>query len=158
MDIQEDQFFMQAALAQAALAAQQDEVPVGAVIVGPDGTLIATAYNQTEQLHTQAAHAEMLALAAAGNARGDWRLDDCWIYVTLEPCAMCMHAIALSRIAGVVYGAASPLYGYQLDKYGRFSLYQWPMIIKVGVCADEAAQILKVFFKKRRKRGKGDQS
>ena len=153
-----DQYFMHEALEQAKLAAYQDEVPIGAIIIGPDGTIIARAYNRVEQEHSQMAHAEILALMQAGKALSNWRLEDCWIYVTLEPCAMCMQAITLSRMAGVVYGAESPLYGYQLDKYGRSGIYQWPMPIKAGVCAVQAAQLLKDFFKKRRERGKGDRS
>lgn len=154
----QDQHYMQEALEQAKIAAQEDEVPIGAIIVAPDGSIIARAYNKTEQAHSQVAHAEMLAIDQAGKVLGNWRLEDCWIYVTLEPCDMCMHALALSRIGGVVYGAASPLFGYQLDKYRRSGIYQWPMPIKAGVCATEAAQTLKDFFKKRRARGKGDRS
>ncbi len=147
---EQDQAYMQQALAQASVAADQNEVPIGAIIVAPNGIVIAATHNKTEQQQTQTAHAELLAIAQAGQALGNWRLEGCWVYVTLEPCAMCMHALVLGRIAGVVYGAESPLFGYQLDKYGSFGLYQWPMPIKKGVGADEAAALLQNFFKKRR--------
>lgn len=146
--------FMRAALEQAQLAFDHDEVPVGAVIVAPDGSIIARACNATESTHTQTAHAEMRAIAQAGQARGDWRLQDCWLYVTLEPCAMCMNAIILSRLAGVVYGAASPLFGYlKVDKEGSSWLYKRDALtILDRICEQESQQLLKQFFKKKRVR------
>ena len=123
-DHQKHSLFMQQALRQARRAYALDEVPVGAVVVDASGTIIARAYNQAERRHTQTAHAELQALAKAGKKTGDWRLQGCWIYVTLEPCAMCYHAILLSRLQGLVYGAASPLFGYRLDKAGTVSLYK----------------------------------
>ncbi len=98
---------------------------VGAVIVDSSGKIIARAHNQVESKDTQTAHAELRALAKAGKKMGDWRLLDCWLYVTLEPCAMCMQAIKLHRLAGVVYGADSPLFGYQLDKNQIDSVYKY---------------------------------
>ncbi len=145
-----DPQFMRHALEQAKIAAKQGEVPIGAVIVAPDGAIIAATYNKTEQAQSQTAHAELLAIAQAGKKLQNWRLTDCWIYVTLEPCAMCMHALILSRIAGVVYGADSPLFGHTLEKYHEFKVYNVPMPIKAGVLANEAAQLLKDFFEKRR--------
>lgn len=155
-----EQQFMVHALEQAKLAAKLGEVPIGAVIIAPDGSIIAKAYNKTEQMHSQTAHAELLAIAQAGKKLQNWRLSDCWIYVTLEPCAMCMHALILSRIAGVVYGADSPLFGYTLEKHHEFKVYQIPMPIRAGVLANEAAQLLKDFFEKRREHSgeKGDGS
>ena len=148
---QRDTFFMQEALAQAQQAFDADEVPVGTVIVDKDGSIIARAYNQVENLDTQCAHAELQALAQAGKAQGDWRLLDCWLYVTLEPCAMCMHAIKLHRLAGVVYGADSPLFGYQLDKKEFDSLYKNDTLqIISGLMSTQAAQLLKHFFKLKR--------
>lgn len=124
------------------------------VIVAPDGKVLAQAYNATESSHTQTAHAEMLAIAQAGKVLGDWRLQDCWLYVTLEPCAMCMNAILISRLAGLVYGAPSPLFGYlKVDKEGSSWLYKRDALTIVdGICEQEAQQLLKQFFKKKRVR------
>jgi tRNA(adenine34) deaminase len=147
-----DQFFMAQALKQARLALKYNEVPVGAVIVSPEGEIIGRGYNQTEKRSSQAFHAEMLAVASAGRHIGDWRLCDCWIYVTLEPCSMCMSLIRLSRCAGLVYGAASPLFGYQVvDKDGSFSVYKENVVESVaGLYAEESAALLKGFFRARR--------
>lgn len=116
--------------------------------------MLAQAYNATESSHTQTAHAEMLAIAQAGKVLGDWRLQDCWLYVTLEPCAMCMNAILISRLAGLVYGAPSPLFGYlKVDKEGSSWLYKRDALTIVdGICEQEAQQLLKQFFKKKRVR------
>jgi tRNA(Arg) A34 adenosine deaminase TadA len=113
-----DIIFMDAALEQAEIAAEQSEVPVGAVVIDEKGAIIARAYNQVEHTGTQRAHAEMLALEQAALSRGNWRLSGCWLYVTLEPCTMCMGLARLSRVAGVVYGARSPLMGYSLHEPG----------------------------------------
>ena len=98
---------MQHALQQAQAAAAQDEVPVGAIIVH-NHQIIAAAHNQREQLHDPTAHAEMIAITQAAEALGDWRLENCTLYVTLEPCCMCAGAIVQSRIPWVVYGASDP--------------------------------------------------
>ncbi len=138
------------ALKQAQKAFDQDEVPVGCVIVSND-KIIARAYNKTEQKDTQCAHAELLALQKAGKKIENWRLLNCWLYVTLQPCAMCMHAIRLHRLAGVVYGADSPLFGYQLDNKAFDSLYKYDTLEVIsGVLQKESGNILKQFFKKRR--------
>lgn len=147
--IQDHDHFMRRALKQAHQAVAHEEVPVGAVIVDPQGTIIARAYNQVETKQTQVAHAELLALAKAGKKYG-WRLEGCWMYVTLEPCSMCMHALYLSRLSGVVFGASSPIFGFRLDKRRNYSVYKMPMKIVGGVCADQAADLLKRFFKERR--------
>lgn len=146
--------YMQHALAQAQLAFDKDEVPIGAVIVTADSRIVAHAYNQSESTHTQTAHAELLAIAQAGQALGDWRLEGCWLYVTLEPCAMCMNAILLSRLAGLVYGASSPLFGYlKVDKEGSSWLYKRDALtILAGIGENEARQLLQQFFKKKRVR------
>jgi tRNA(adenine34) deaminase len=142
--------FMQQALKMARKAFERDEVPVGCVIVHND-TVIARAYNQVEHKDTQCAHAELVALQRAGKKLGDWRLLECEIYVTLEPCAMCMHAIRLHRLAGVIYGASSPVFGYQLDKQEFDSLYKDDAIrIVSGIMQDESAQLLKQFFTSKR--------
>src|SRR6478672_6713576 len=103
IDLQSDQYFMGEALRQAARAYEAEEVPVGAVIVR-EGRIIARAYNQVELLKDATAHAEMLALTQAEQAIGDWRLNDCTLYVTKEPCPMCAGAIVHCRIGRVVFG------------------------------------------------------
>ncbi|CAN5210135.1 tRNA adenosine(34) deaminase TadA [soil metagenome] len=143
---------MKLALAQAQCAFDADEVPVGAIIINKEGAIIAQAYNSVEQTHSQTAHAEMLAIAQAGSALGDWRLEECWLYVTLEPCAMCMNAIIISRLAGVVYGASSPLFGYlKVDKEGSSWLYKRDALtILSGIGEQESRQLLQQFFKQKR--------
>lgn len=148
---EQDQKFMAAALARAREAGMYDEVPIGAVVVNPDGIIMGSGYNATEQLHTQSAHAEIRALTAAGEALADWRLTNCWLYVTLEPCFMCMGLVYLSRLAGVVYGAQSPLFGGQLDSSRMVSVYKVDTLVVIsGVCQQEASDMLKAFFKKKR--------
>lgn len=147
-----DIFFMQQAIKEAHHALQHNEVPIGAIIVSADGFIIARASNAVEQQKTQSAHAELLAINQAGRSMNDWRLSDCWLYVTLEPCSMCMNIIAMSRLAGVVFGAASPLFGYRLDNAQSDQVYKKAMVfVKEGVCADESAQLLKQFFNQKRK-------
>lgn len=108
--IHEHEIFMRAALDEAHLALEQDEVPVGAVVVFEE-RIIGRGHNQKEQLRDPTAHAEMLAITAASIAMGDWRLTDCTLYVTLEPCPMCAGAIVLSRMKCVVYGTDDPKFG-----------------------------------------------
>jgi tRNA(adenine34) deaminase len=147
-----DQFFMKQALTQAHKAFRLDEVPVGAVVVSPEGKIVGRGHNQVEMRHTQAAHAEVRALAQAGRRLGNWRLEEHWLYVTLEPCAMCMNLAILSRLKGIVFGADSPLFGYRLDKHDPVQLYNYDAICMVkGVMSHEAAQVLKQFFKDKRK-------
>ncbi|HEV2916400.1 MAG TPA: nucleoside deaminase [Candidatus Babeliales bacterium] len=148
---QRDLFYMDNALKQAQYAAEAQEIPIGAVIINKNGDCIAQAYNKTEQNHSQTAHAELEALRAAGNILKDWRLTDCWLYVTLEPCIMCMGAIYLSRLAGIVYGASSPLFGSQLDNAALLPVYKVDTLsIITGVRAKESELILKSFFRTKR--------
>ncbi len=150
---EKDIFFMQEALAQAKLAYEIDEVPIGAIVVNPEGDIIARAYNVVERDCTQRSHAESLAIEQAGKALGDWRLSGCWLYVTLEPCSMCMGLIRLSRLAGVVYGASSPLFGFSLDNADDLWVYKRGVISVVeGVELDDSADLLKNFFHKKRKK------
>src|SRR4029434_3641657 len=107
IDLQSDHYFMGEALRQAAKAYEAEEVPVGAVVVR-GGRIIARAFNQVELLKDATAHAEMLALTQAESAVGDWRLTDCTLYVTKEPCPMCAGAIVHVRLARVGYGAKDP--------------------------------------------------
>ncbi len=145
-------FYMNEALKLARKAFSHQEVPIGAIVVNSGGQIVGRGYNQVETKKSQSAHAEIIALAKAGKKVGDWRLNDCWVFVTLEPCSMCMNMIALSRCKGVVFGAKSPLFGYQLDKQGVFQLYKENVIETVaGLCAEDSVQLLKWFFKDRRK-------
>src|SRR5438270_8383088 len=107
IDLQSDHYFMGEALRQAAKAYETAEVPVGAVVVR-EGRIIARAFNQVEMLKDATAHAEMLAVTQAEEAMGDWRLSDCTLYVTKEPCPMCAGAIVHVRLARMVYGVSDP--------------------------------------------------
>jgi tRNA(adenine34) deaminase len=147
--------YMRRAITQALIAAEQDEVPVGAVIVR-QGRIIAAAFNQREQLHDPTAHAEMLAITQAAEAVGDWRLEDCSLYVTLEPCPMCAGAIVLARIPRVIYGTRDPKAGaveslYQLLNDNRLN-HRCEVI--AGVLARDCGQLLTQFFQQKRAQGK----
>ena len=142
---------MQHAIKLAQKAFDAGEVPIGAVVVDEHGAIIGRGFNRVEQRNSQTAHAEIIAIAQAGKKRDDWRLGNCWLYVTLEPCAMCMNLSLLSRLSGVVYGAASPLFGYHLDNELSFQLYKKRVLeIIPGVKADDAARLLRQFFLKKR--------
>jgi tRNA(adenine34) deaminase len=147
-----DHIYMKQALTLAQQAYTLDEVPIGALIVNAQGEIIGRGYNQVEQQKSQLAHAEMLAIAQATAAIGDWRLEGCIIYVTLEPCSMCFSAIQLSRIEKLVYGADSPRFGYQLDKIVTAGVYKKDVIICRGIYADQAQELVQRFFKKQRKK------
>jgi tRNA(adenine34) deaminase len=143
---------MRRALELAREAQDLGEVPVGAVVVH-GGRIVSQAHNLRETLRDPTAHAERLALTWAGRARGTWRLDDCVLYVTLEPCAMCAGAIVLSRIARLVYGAADPKAGACKSLYRLVSdprLNHRPEVI-AGVLAEECSAILTEFFQERRR-------
>ncbi len=148
--VEQDRVFMQKALHQARRAAQSGEVPIGAVIVDAHGVVLARGYNNVEHKKLQTAHAEVTAIDRACKRHGDWRLDGCWIYVTLEPCIMCMGLIMLSRCAGIVYGAQSPLFGCGLDSINLPLYRRGSLCVVSGVAADESAALLKQFFKERR--------
>lgn len=142
---------MRRALRQAALAAEAGEVPVGAVIYHRD-RLVGQAYNQTRTLKDPTAHAEMLAITQAASAVGDWRLLDCALYVTLEPCAMCSGAIVLARIPLVVWGAPDPQRGGAVSCFQILdspNLNHRPALLG-GVLQDDCSSMLLDFFKSRR--------
>lgn len=151
----QDIAYMNHALRLANKAFANDEVPIGAVVVNADGAIIGRGMNMVEKRHTQTAHAEVFALQRAGAKFGDWRLEGCWLYVTLEPCVMCMALALQSRIKGVVYGAPSPIFGYHLDINISLQLYQKGALTLVeGVGKRESAALLRQFFKtKRTKKG-----
>ena len=147
---------MEIALEEAESAAAEDEVPIGAVIVSLEKGLIARAHNQREQLHDPTAHAEMIAITQAAAALGDWRLENCALYVTLEPCPMCAGAIVLARIPYLIYGTVDPKAGacetlYQITTDPR--LNHRTQIIS-GVLADRCGAVLSDFFAAKRRLGK----
>ncbi len=139
---------MKQALEQAQAAADRGEVPVGAVIVAPDGQVVAADGNRTRELNDPTAHAEILALRAACTAAGSERLPDHDLYVTLEPCAMCAAALAAARIRRIYYGASDPKSGGVAHGARVFShpqAHHRPEVYD-GIAAEEAAALLKRFF------------
>src|SRR6267154_2869576 len=147
IDLQSDQYFMGEALRQAVRAYEAEEVPVGAVVVR-GGRIIARAFNQVEMLKDATAHAEMLAITQAEAAVGDWRLNDCDLYVTKEPCTMCAGALVHVRMRRVIFGCADPRSG---GAGGALNLLQMPSLnhhceITAGVLAQECADLLQSFF------------
>jgi tRNA(adenine34) deaminase len=151
IDLQSDHYFMGEALRQAARAYEAEEAPIGAVIAR-EGRIIARAYNQVEMLHDATAHAEMLAITQAEAAVGDWRLNDCTLYVTKEPCPMCAGAIIHVRLPRVVFGAPDPKAG---AAGGVMNILQFPTLnhrseITAGLRADECRALLQTFFAEQR--------
>lgn len=145
------EYYMRQALRQAQEAASRGEVPVGAVVVW-NQRIIARAYNQVEQLKDGTAHAEMIALTQACAAVGDWRLNECSLYVSKEPCAMCAGAMVNCRLGKLVFGCADPRMGAAggaLDITGFAGmLHRVP--VESGLLAQECAEILQDFFRQRR--------
>jgi len=157
IDLHSDEYFMGEALRQAAKAYEQGEVPVGAVIVR-GGRIIARASNQVETLKDATAHAEMLVLTQAESAVGDWRLTDCTLYVTKEPCPMCAGAIVHTRLARVVFGASDPKAG---AAGSAMNLLQFPTLnhrceITAGLRLEECRALLQNFFAEQRVGKKND--
>ena len=149
--IDRDIMYMRQALALAQRAATAGEVPIGAVVVSAHGEILGTGYNLVERYQCQRHHAEIRAIDKACKKINNWRLIGCTLYVTLEPCMMCVSLCALSRCERIVYGADSPLFGYRLDKEGVLALYTKQIKnITAHVLADEAAAILKKFFSDKR--------
>src|SRR5438067_13250707 len=146
-----DEYFMHEALRLANKAAAADEVPIGAVIVRA-GKIIARAYNQVELLKDATAHAEMLALTQAEAAVGDWRLTDCDLYVTKEPCAMCAGALVHTRVRRVIFGCADPVGGAAGSVINLLQMagFNHRCDVASGVLEDQCAIILQDFFWKRR--------
>jgi tRNA(adenine34) deaminase len=151
VEIANDEYFMREALRQARRAYAADEVPVGAVIVR-EGEIIARAWNQVEMLKDATAHAEMLAITQAEAAVEDWRLTDCDLYVTKEPCPMCAGAIVHARLRRVIFGCPDPKCG---GAGGLLNILQMPELnhrseITSGVLADECLSLIREFFRARR--------
>ena len=151
IDLQSDHYFMGEAIRQALRAYEAEEVPVGAVIVR-EGRIIARAFNQVELLRDATAHAEMLAITMAEEQAGDWRLNDCEMYVTKEPCPMCAGAIVHVRLKRVIFGVGDPKGG---AAGGVMNLLQFPTLnhkseITPGVRGEECRQLLQSFFAEQR--------
>jgi tRNA(adenine34) deaminase len=147
--------YMELALREAKAALSENEVPVGAVIVH-EGRVIAAAHNQREQLRDPTAHAEMLAITQAADSLRSWRLEECTLYVTLEPCPMCAGAILQARIPRVVYGATDPKAGavdtlFQMLSDGRLN---HRAEVAAGVLGPQCGEILTQFFRQQRALGK----
>lgn len=138
---------MELAMREAEQAFQKGEVPVGAVVVFED-RVVGRGHNQTESLHDATAHAEMIALSAAYGHFGDWRLENCYLFSTLEPCAMCAGAAMLSRISTIVYGASDPKFGACgsiLDIPNEQRLNHKIEVVS-GIKSDDIAAMMKLFF------------
>lgn len=142
----DDTFYMKQALAEAQKAADRGEVPVGAVVVCRD-RIIARSHNLTETLNDVTAHAEMQAITAAANFLGGKYLTDCTLYVTVEPCVMCAGGIAWAQLGRLVFGASDEKRGYQ--KFAPNALHP-KTVVAQGVLSEESAELMKVFFKKKR--------
>lgn len=141
-----DEKFMLEALKEAEVAYNEDEVPIGAVVVA-NGRVIAKGHNMIERLHDPTAHAEMIAITSATEAIGGKYLENCTLYVTVEPCPMCAGALNWSQIGSIVYGAEDPKRGY--SKFSP-SLLHPKTTIKSGVLSNECSEIVTKFFKKKR--------
>lgn len=153
-----DEVWMKAALAEARAAAGHEDVPVGAVVVAPDGSELARGRNRRELVGDPTAHAEIEAMRAAAAVLGRWRLDGCQLVVTMEPCAMCAGAMAQARVARLVYGAADPKAGAVGSLWDLVRDPRLPHRLEVrgGVLEGECAELLRAFFRQRRaRRGPG---
>ncbi|MBU1404750.1 MAG: tRNA adenosine(34) deaminase TadA [Proteobacteria bacterium] len=148
--------YMAVALAEARLAAERGEVPIGAVLVDGAGQIIAQNGNRTIELCDPGAHAEMLVLRQAGRLRGNYRLPDTTLYVTLEPCVMCAGALVHARVSRLVYGAVDPKGGgvVSLFQVGQDTRLNHLLAVEGGLLAEESGTLLKDFFRQRRRGGK----
>ena len=145
------ELYMRRALDLAAQAAEAGEVPVGCVIVDAQGSIIAEGRNRREETCSVLGHAEMEALEAACRVRGDWRMEDCTLFVTLEPCPMCAGAMINARLGTLVYGAREPQFGSAASVLNLFEeAYPSRTAIYGGVLAEESAALMKTFFTKKR--------
>ena len=150
--LKDDEAAMRVALAEARKALDEGEVPIGCVIVH-DGAVIGRGHNQVERLQDATAHAEIVAIGAASTALSSWRLEDCTLFVTLEPCAMCAGAIVLARVGRVVYGAHDPkagACGSVLNVIDEPRLNHAPPVTS-GVLAEETGELLTSFFEMKRR-------
>ena len=142
----DDEFYMQQALREARAARDEEEIPIGAVIVC-GGKIVARAHNYTERLHDVTAHAEMIAFTSAAETLGSKYLPECTLYVTVEPCAMCAGAAGWTQIGRIVYGARDEKRGF--EKLGRAMLHPKTEVVG-GVMEEECSELMKDFFRKKR--------
>lgn len=145
--IDSDENFMRLAVAEAHKALERDEVPIGAVVADPSGRIIGRGHNLTETLRDVTAHAEMQALTAAAEQLGGKYLDQCTLYVTVEPCVMCAGAVGWSQMGRVVFGTADPKRGFQT--YAPRALHP-KCEVRGGVLAEECARLMRDFFRAKR--------
>jgi tRNA(adenine34) deaminase len=150
--IRDDEQGMRAALREAHASAAADEVPVGCVIVH-DGIVVGRGHNQVEGLQDATAHAEIIAIGAASSALQSWRLSECTLYVTLEPCSMCAGAIVLARVGRLVYGAADPKAGGcgSVTDVIHEPRLNHRVDVTTGVLAEECGEVLREFFRRKRR-------
>lgn len=144
----DDEYFMRAALAEAKMAYESDEVPVGAVIVA-NGTIIARGHNLVEKLNDVTAHAELMAFTAAAESLGGKYLKDCTLYVTLEPCPMCAGAAYWTQISRIVFGATDEKRGFRLLQ-GKIPFIHPGTELKGGILETECSKLIKDYFKAKR--------
>lgn len=150
-------YYMTVALAEASCAAERGEVPIGAVLVDKAGQIIAQNGNRTIELCDPGAHAEMLVLRQAGRLKGNYRLPDTTLYVTLEPCVMCAGALVHARVSRLVYGAVDPKAGgvVSLFQVGQDARLNHLLTVEGGLLAEESAALLKDFFQQKRAEKRG---
>jgi tRNA(adenine34) deaminase len=150
-DLARAEAWMREALDLARIAAGEDEVPVGAVVVEGD-RIVGRGRDRRMALRDPTAHAEVLALREAGQQTGDWRLEGCEVFVTLEPCAMCAGAILLARIDALYFGAANPKFGAVGTRLDLLGDHGWNHRVRVagGILADECARLLRNYFQNKR--------
>lgn len=153
MTYTDDEKFMRLAIEQAHIAGRMGEVPIGAVITDKSGGIISTGYNLREAANDPTAHAEIIAIKKAGEALGSWRLEGTTIFVTIEPCLMCVGAIILARISRLVFGARDPKAGAVVSVYtiGNDCRLNHKFEVSEGIYMDECSNLIKDFFKTLRK-------
>jgi tRNA(adenine34) deaminase len=156
--MEKHKFFMETAFQEALHAYQKDEVPIGAILVDKNGKIIARGYNQVEKHITQIDHAEILVLKKAAKKIGDWRLEGMTLYVTVQPCMMCLGAIYLSRVSKIVYGVISPKYGFEVDIKKMSGIYQNLHTTLLYINYIPAQKLLKRFFEKKRRNHEMEQN
>lgn len=152
MDLLEHELYMKEALREARIAYDKGEVPIGAIIIDKQGEIIARAHNLRESLRDPTAHAEVLVIKEASKKLGGWRLNDCTLYVTLEPCPMCAGALIQSRIKHVIFGAKDPKAGCagSLCNILEDKRFNHQVNITEGILENESSTLLKNFFRKLR--------
>jgi len=155
--MQNDLFFMDQAYAQALKAYAINEVPIGAVLVDGAGVVVARGYNQVEKKGTQLAHAEMIVLGKGAKKNGNWRLNSMTLYVTVQPCMMCLGALYLSRVTRIVYGVESPKYGVSSVSVDLVGIYQNLHTTMHGIHYEPAKLLLQLFFQKKRSKHEAQQ-